>query len=131
MTSPSSSPDVTGAPPAGTDNNTWKLHGACVGEDQDFWFPAAYESNATARRICAGCVVRVDCLEYALGLNIQHGIWGGLSIQERRKIRVEGARARLASPSAATARATGGVPSAARAETASALPCAGRAAHHP
>jgi WhiB family redox-sensing transcriptional regulator len=41
------------------------------------------ERITAAKKICAGCVVRADCLEYA----IRHdclGIWGGLDTQERR-----------------------------------------------
>ena len=34
-----------------------------------------------------GCVVREDCLEYALANGEKFGIWGGLSERERRRIR--------------------------------------------
>jgi Transcription factor WhiB len=32
-----------------------------------------------AKRICAGCVVREDCLEYALAAHEPTGTWGGLA----------------------------------------------------
>ncbi len=37
--------------------------------------------------MCRGCVVREDCLEYALANGEKFGIWGGLSERERRRIR--------------------------------------------
>jgi len=37
--------------------------------------------------VCRGCVVREDCLEYALANGEKFGIWGGLSERERRRLR--------------------------------------------
>ena len=37
-----------------------------------------------AKRVCAGCEVRAECLEYALGTKEPYGIWGGLTEIERR-----------------------------------------------
>ena len=65
----------------------WMQHGACVGEDPDLFFPERGTSTATAKAICAGCEVRVTCLCYALSEGIKHGIWGGTSERERRKMR--------------------------------------------
>jgi WhiB family redox-sensing transcriptional regulator len=39
-----------------------------------------------ARRICAECPVQAPCLEYALVERIDHGVWGGASERERRRI---------------------------------------------
>jgi WhiB family redox-sensing transcriptional regulator len=39
-----------------------------------------------ARRICADCPVKEPCLEYALHNRIEHGVWGGASERERRRI---------------------------------------------
>lgn len=33
---------------------------------------------AQAQRICAGCAVRVKCLELALEENLEWGVWGGV-----------------------------------------------------
>ena len=43
-----------------------------------------------------GCVVREDCLEYALANGEKFGIWGGMSERERRRIRRARALARRA-----------------------------------
>jgi WhiB family redox-sensing transcriptional regulator len=39
-----------------------------------------------AQRICADCPVSEACLEYALVNRIDHGVWGGRSERERRRI---------------------------------------------
>jgi WhiB family redox-sensing transcriptional regulator len=39
-----------------------------------------------AQKICADCPVSAACLEYALGNHIDHGVWGGCSERERRRI---------------------------------------------
>ena len=39
-----------------------------------------------AQRICAECPVAEACLEYALEHHIDHGVWGGASERERRRI---------------------------------------------
>ena len=39
-----------------------------------------------AQRICAECPVSEACLEYVLEHHIDHGVWGGASERERRRI---------------------------------------------
>ena len=39
-----------------------------------------------AKAICATCPVRGPCLDYALRIREQHGIWGGLNEVERRAL---------------------------------------------
>ena len=38
-------------------------------------------------KVCVGCDVRSECLEYALANDERFGIWGGLSERERRKLK--------------------------------------------
>jgi WhiB family transcriptional regulator, redox-sensing transcriptional regulator len=72
----------------------WQLDGACRGEDSALFFAPNYfekrdEKNTRetkAKAICARCVVRDECLEYALGIREPHGIWGGLNEFERRQL---------------------------------------------
>lgn len=41
---------------------------------------------ALAKRICAGCPVQMECLDYAIEANENIGIWGGLGAKERRPL---------------------------------------------
>src|SRR5207249_7912786 len=45
--------------------------------------------EAVAKRVCAECPVRQQCLEHALALPEQFGIWGGLTELERADERSE------------------------------------------
>lgn len=65
----------------------WFVDAACLGADPELFFPERGESSREAKAVCAGCPVRTECLEYALSENIIHGIFGGLSIRERRRIK--------------------------------------------
>jgi WhiB family redox-sensing transcriptional regulator len=47
---------------------------------------ARRERERAAKRICASCAVRVECLAYALRSNEQLGVWGGMSENERRDL---------------------------------------------
>lgn len=69
------------------DPEDWMRAGECVGADPEVFFPTQGESVSEAKAICAPCPIRVRCLEYALDNNIVHGIWGGASERERRRMR--------------------------------------------
>lgn len=70
----------------------WRHEAACYGEDLDLFFPVGVAGPAVwqvsrAKAICEDCPVRAQCLEYALRTGQDHGIWGGLTPQERRELR--------------------------------------------
>ena len=65
----------------------WQLEANCLGVDPDLFFPERGASTKEAKAVCKGCVVREDCLEFALQNGEKFGIWGGLSERERRRIR--------------------------------------------
>lgn len=65
----------------------WRDLASCLGVDGDLFFPARGEPTDEAKAICAGCIVREDCLEYALTTKQYHGIWGGTSERERKRLR--------------------------------------------
>ena len=50
------------------------------------FFPSDGVGVDRARKICRGCPVLNQCLEYALEARIDHGVWGGCSERERRRI---------------------------------------------
>jgi WhiB family transcriptional regulator, redox-sensing transcriptional regulator len=79
-------PRVTGLP-RGED---WRSASACQDTDPDLFFPVSgsgksLEQVASAKAICAGCPVQRSCLAFALRTGQVHGIWGGLTEEERRQ----------------------------------------------
>jgi WhiB family transcriptional regulator, redox-sensing transcriptional regulator len=72
-----------------TERSACKALGETYGHDTvtRLFFPAPGESHEPAKAICGACVVRAQCLEYALETPEHHGIWGGYSERERQGIR--------------------------------------------
>ena len=70
----------------GRQERSWQIQANCMGVDPDLFFPERGASTREAKEVCRGCVVREDCLEYALRIREPHGIWGGLNEFERRAI---------------------------------------------
>lgn len=64
----------------------WTKDALCAQTDPDAFFPDKGGSTQDAKKICASCDVRAECLEYALTNGERFGIWGGASERERRKI---------------------------------------------
>jgi WhiB family transcriptional regulator, redox-sensing transcriptional regulator len=65
----------------------WQDRALCAQTDPEAFFPEKGGSTREAKRICQGCDVRSECLEYALAHDERFGIWGGLSERERRKLK--------------------------------------------
>jgi WhiB family redox-sensing transcriptional regulator len=65
----------------------WQERALCAQTDPEAFFPEKGGSTREAKRICSGCDVRAECLEYALANDERFGIWGGLSERERRRLR--------------------------------------------
>ena len=65
----------------------WQQQALCAQTDPEAFFPEKGGSTREAKRICIGCEVKGDCLEYALGQDERFGIWGGLSERERRRLK--------------------------------------------
>jgi WhiB family redox-sensing transcriptional regulator len=64
----------------------WRDRALCAQTDPEAFFSDKGESTAPAKRVCRCCEVRADCLQYALDRGERHGVWGGLSERERRKL---------------------------------------------
>lgn len=65
----------------------WQALGACAGIDPELFYPKRGESTREAKRVCSGCPVKQECLEFAVDNSEKFGIWGGLSERQRREIR--------------------------------------------
>ena len=64
----------------------WMSEGNCRHHPPATFFPSDGVGVERARAICKGCPVTTQCLEYALEERIEHGVWGGCSERERRRI---------------------------------------------
>jgi WhiB family transcriptional regulator, redox-sensing transcriptional regulator len=70
----------------------WTDAAACRNSEGALFYPSdsaerkedRLERELVAKRICASCGVREDCLEAALARHESYGIWGGLNEFERR-----------------------------------------------
>jgi len=71
----------------------WQDHGACREADTALFFhpqnergSARLKRDYAAKRVCAGCPVRLECADYAVRAREPYGVWGGLSEEEREVI---------------------------------------------
>ena len=90
-----------------TGDRSWQDYANCLGVDPDLFFPERGASTKEAKEVCRGCVVREECLEYALTNSEKFGIWGGMSERERRRIRRARAIARRNAAAAVIASSNG------------------------
>jgi WhiB family redox-sensing transcriptional regulator len=67
-------------------DSNWMAQGLCAEKPPSLFFPSDGVGVDVARKICAECPVKVTCLEYALDNRIDHGVWGGTSERERRRL---------------------------------------------
>jgi WhiB family redox-sensing transcriptional regulator len=65
----------------------WMTRVSCRGCDPSMFFPERGERLDAAKAVCAGCVVRQQCLDYALSYGEKFGVWGGESERTRRRTR--------------------------------------------
>lgn len=65
----------------------WHQDAACLGLDPAIFFPEKGDDTTAAKAICAGCGVRRECLDWALTNGEKFGVFGGLSENQRKKIR--------------------------------------------
>lgn len=64
----------------------WMENGSCSNHAPEVFFPSDGVGVIRAQRICNDCPVKVECLDYALTERIDHGVWGGASERQRRRL---------------------------------------------
>ena len=64
----------------------WRAEARCRALPPAMFLPTDARGVARAKRVCAQCAVSGACLEYALEQLLDHGVWGGTSERERRRI---------------------------------------------
>ncbi len=73
------------------DGDNWWRHGSCLRLPTELFYD--YEKTADrkvpeeAKKACAGCPVKSECLIYALEWPELYGYWAGTTAGERRRIR--------------------------------------------
>lgn len=63
----------------------WHIRAACAGQDTEMFFSKNHYVIMQALEFCGRCPVQNDCLKLALELG-EHGIWGGLTEEQRRAV---------------------------------------------
>ena len=69
----------------------WRDSALCAQVGGDWFFPDKGGTTLHAKRVCAACPVRPECLRHALDVGEDHGVWGGLAPRERRALRLRAA----------------------------------------
>lgn len=73
------------------DPRRWRDFAACRAVDPEIFFRTTNDGvpNKEAEAVCAGCPVRVQCLEYAMTHpdTARYGVWGGLGHNDLRRLR--------------------------------------------
>lgn len=71
-----------------SDEFLWQKDSACAEHPEMNFFPS--ESNIRevnkVKKVCRGCLVKDECLEYAYKNHVVDGIWGGFTYKERKKV---------------------------------------------
>lgn len=71
----------------------WRDEALCAQIGGDQWFPEDNCWGTEAKKICEKCPVQFDCLQFALDNNEVHGIWGGMSVNQRKELMKRESRA--------------------------------------
>ena len=68
-------------------SETWRDEAACRRTDPSTYFLPSGQIPKSVFETCAKCRVRVECLNYALDLRLDHGVFGGLTGRQRVALR--------------------------------------------
>lgn len=86
-------PSAGRRPVVDVDPLAWRADALCAQTDPEMFMPDIGGDSRPARKVCAACDVREECLEYALDNGENLGVWGGLSARQRSKLRRSNERA--------------------------------------
>lgn len=65
---------------------TWQADALCAQTDPELFFPEKGDPGRAAKAVCAACLVRAECLDYALDSGERYGIYGGMGEVARRRL---------------------------------------------
>lgn len=63
------------------------MEAICRGNDINLFFTKQGQSPDEAKAVCKFCPVSEDCLEYAMEMKIEDGVWGGYNGNELYELR--------------------------------------------
>jgi WhiB family redox-sensing transcriptional regulator len=64
----------------------WQFQGHCKPEDDKIFFSELPSKVTKAKAICSTCPVQKQCLDFAISNNIEEGIFGGFTFDERKSL---------------------------------------------
>jgi WhiB family transcriptional regulator, redox-sensing transcriptional regulator len=69
---------------------SWQRAAACRSADPELFFPVSssgrsLEQVERAKAVCRTCIVRRQCLQYAISSDAE-GVWGGMTEEERLRV---------------------------------------------
>jgi WhiB family redox-sensing transcriptional regulator len=76
----------TSQSPNAIDDLSWREDALCAQVDPEIFFPEKGQPTRDAKKICATCDVREQCLQWAITANQRHGVLGGLTARERSRL---------------------------------------------
>jgi WhiB family redox-sensing transcriptional regulator len=65
----------------------WRAYAACYHRNTETFFPETEREARAAKQICDRCLVQGPCRDIALRHPRLRGVWGGLTEQERDRLR--------------------------------------------
>ncbi len=65
----------------------WRVRRACTPPMANLFFSFDAAEIVMAKSVCAECLVRQECLDFAMATHQENGVWGGLDATELAKKR--------------------------------------------
>jgi WhiB family redox-sensing transcriptional regulator len=80
---------------------TWRLDASCRSVDPEVFFPSERSQTpeydlAVASSVCGKCPVAEQCADLAQRLKVTHGVWGGRTADQLRRMSVTSSRRQCA-----------------------------------
>lgn len=66
-------------------DRSWMADALCHNADPEAWYPNSGMPSAWVLAVCNRCPVREQCADYADTIHERHGVWGGLTVEQRNR----------------------------------------------
>lgn len=79
---------MDGAPENFAGQKNWRDNSNCKNTDPELFFDKSAEAQQeVAQKYCFGCKVVSFCLDFSLAFDARYGVYGGLTEEQRKKLR--------------------------------------------